>query len=114
MTVTVWHNPRCSKSRGVLELLAERGVTPAIVRYLETSPSREELVEALRVLGTEDPRAITRVNEPLYQELSLAEASPEALLTALAENPTLIERPIVFVADKAVVARPPELVLDLL
>jgi len=97
-----------------LELLAEHGITPAVVRYLEESPSRAEIVEALRLLGTDDPRVITRTNEPLYRELNLEAASPDDMLTALAENPGLIERPIVFAGDKAVVARPPERVLDLL
>ncbi|MGH3430034.1 MAG: arsenate reductase (glutaredoxin) [Mycobacteriales bacterium] len=114
MDVTVWHNSRCSKSRGVLELLAEHGVTPTVVRYLEEPPSRAELTDALRRLGTEDPRAITRTGEPLFRELNLEDATPDQLLTVLTENPVLIERPIVFVGDNAVVARPPERVLDLL
>ncbi|HWN34461.1 MAG TPA: arsenate reductase (glutaredoxin) [Pseudonocardia sp.] len=112
--VTVWHNPRCSKSRGALALLAERGIDPDVVRYLDAAPSRAELVDVLRRLGTEDPMAIVRTGEARYRELSLAGADRDTLLDALAANPILIERPIVLVGDRAVVARPPERALDLL
>lgn len=112
--VTVWHNPRCSKSRGALALLAERGIDPDVVRYLDAAPSRAELVDVLRRLGTEDPMAIVRTGEARYRELGLAGADRDTLLDALAANPILIERPIVLVGDRAVVARPPERALDLL
>jgi arsenate reductase len=112
--VTIWHNPRCSKSRGALDLLAEAGVTPVVVRYLDTPPTRAELVDVLRKLGTDDPRTITRTGEQAYRERDLAGADRETLLDALAEEPSLIERPIVQIGDRAVVARPPELVRDLL
>jgi arsenate reductase (glutaredoxin) len=113
-SVTVWHNPRCSKSRGALALLAERGVEPEVVRYLDTAPSRADLVDVLRRLGTEDPLVITRTGEARYRELALAGADPDTLLDALAANPILIERPIVLAGDRAVVARPPERALELL
>lgn len=113
-SVTIWHNPRCSKSRGALALLADSGLDPQVVRYLDEAPSRAELAEVLRKLDTDDPRAITRTGEARYRELGLADAGPEELLDALAANPVLIERPIVFVGDHAVVARPPERLLDLL
>jgi arsenate reductase len=112
--VTIWHNPRCSKSRGALEILAGRGVEPEVVRYLEIAPTRAELEEVLRRLGTDDPRVITRAGEDRYHELRLAEADRETLLDALVANPVLIERPIVLIGDRAVVARPPERVLELL
>jgi arsenate reductase len=111
--VTIWHNPRCSKSRGALALLAELGVEPSVVRYLDVAPSRAELEDVLRRLGTEDPRAIIRTGEPAYRELGLADAGRDALLDALAAHPVLIERPIVLAGDRAVVARPPERVHDL-
>lgn len=114
MDVTVWHNPRCSKSRGALALLEERGIDPTVVRYLEDAPSRAELEHVLRLLGTDDPREITRTGEARYRELGLREADRDTLLDALAANPVLIERPIVLLADRAVVARPPERVLELL
>jgi arsenate reductase (glutaredoxin) len=113
-SVTVWHNPRCSKSRGALALLAERGIDPQVVRYLDAAPSRDELVDVLRRLGTDDPRAIVRKGEARYRELGLAGADRDSLLDALAANPILIERPIVLVGERAVVARPPERALDLL
>jgi arsenate reductase len=113
-SVTVWHNPRCSKSRGALALLAERGVDPEVVRYLDMAPSRAELVDVLRRLGSDDPLAITRTGEARYRELGLAGADRDTLLDALAANPILIERPIVLVGDRAVVARPPERALELL
>lgn len=109
----VWHNPRCSKSRGVLEVLAEAGVTPEVVRYLDTPPSRSEIEEVLRLLGTEDPAAIVRTGEAAYRELGLAGADRDTLLDALAAHPSLIERPIVVDGDRAVLARPPERVREL-
>ena len=112
--MTVWHNPRCSKSRGALALLEERGIDPTVVRYLEDTPSRAELEHVLRLLGTDDPREITRTGEARYRELGLRDADRDTLLDALAANPVLIERPIVLMGDRAVVARPPERVLELL
>ena len=112
--VTIWHNPRCSKSRGAMAILAERGIDAGVVRYLDAAPSRPELEDVLRRLGTDDPRAIVRTGEGVYRELGLADADRDTLLDALAAHPILIERPIVVVGDRAVVARPPERVLDLL
>ncbi|HEY7857579.1 MAG TPA: arsenate reductase (glutaredoxin) [Candidatus Nanopelagicales bacterium] len=112
--VTVWFNPRCSKCVGAEELLAAHGVPAHKVHYLDDPPSRAELERVLTLLGTSDPRAMMRTAEPLYRELGLAEASDAALLDAMAEHPVLIERPIVIRGDRAVVARPPELLLALL
>lgn len=112
--VTIWHNPRCMKSRGALTLLEERGVTPQIRRYLDDAPSRAELEQVLTLLGTDDPLAITRTGEALFRELGLKGADRDTLLDALAEHPKLIERPIVIRGAHAVVARPPELAVDLL
>lgn len=111
--VTIWHNPRCSKSRGALALLGERGVDPTVLRYLDDAPSRAELERVLQLLGTDDPRAITRTAERLYRELGLAGADRDTLLDALAAHPALIERPIVIRGDRAVVGRPPERVDEL-
>lgn len=113
-TVTIWHNPRCSKSRAALDLLAERGIEPGVVRYLDDAPDRADLEDVLRRLGTDDPREIIRTGEPRYRELGLAEADRDALLNALVANPILIERPIVLLGERAVIGRPPERVLDLL
>lgn len=111
--VTIWHNPRCSKSRGALALLTDRGVDPSVLRYLDDAPSRTDLERVLRLLGTDDPRSITRTGERLYRELGLADADRDALLDALAAHPALIERPIVIRGDRAVLARPPERVAEL-
>ena len=110
-----FHNPRCSKSRGALELLRERGVEPDIVAYLDTPPSPAELRELLRKLGL-PARALLRTGEPEYRELGLDDESlPEArLVEAMSEHPRLIERPLFVVGDRAVIGRPPERVLDLL
>ena len=110
----MWFNPSCSKSRGARDLLAERGVAARFVEYLQDAPSRSELERVLALLGTDDPLVITRTGEPRFAELALAGASRDRLLDALAANPILIERPIVIRGDRAVVARPPEKLLELL
>jgi arsenate reductase len=112
---TVWFNPGCSKCRGARELLEERGVDATYVRYLEDAPPRAELERVMRLLGIDDPRAMMRTGEPVYAELGLdAVDDRDRLLDAMVEHPILIERPIVVVGDRAVIARPPELVLKLL
>ncbi len=112
--LTVWFNPDCSKCRTAHGILAERGVTADYVRYLEEAPTRADLERVLALLATDDPQAITRTGEPLYAELGLEGAGRDALLDALAAHPILIERPIAIRGDRAVVARPPERILDLL
>ena len=111
----LYHNPRCSKSRGALELLEARGLEPRVVRYLDTPPSAAELRELLAKLGY-GARQLLRSGEEEYQTLGLADPAldDEALIAAMAEHPRLIERPILVVGDKAVVGRPPERVLELL
>jgi arsenate reductase len=102
----VYFNPSCSKSREARALLEARGV-PAVYReYLTSPPTRAELERVLALLGTSDPRTIMRTGEPLYAELALASATPDALLEALVAHPRLIERPIVILGDRAVIARP--------
>ena len=112
--VTVWFNPRCSKCRTTQGILAEHGVEADYVRYLETAPSRDELQAVLKMLGTDDPMAIVRTGEDRWKELGVDRTDREAVLDALADNPILIERPIVIRDGRAVVARPPEKVLELL
>ncbi len=112
--VVVWHNPRCSKSRSACTLLDERDLDVTLVRYLETPPSRAEIERVLALLGSHDPRLMMRTSEPLYRELGLAGADRGELLDAMAAHPILIERPIVIRGDAAVVARPPERLLDLI
>jgi arsenate reductase len=113
--ISIFHNPRCSKSRGALELLEERGIQPTIVRYLETPPSAAELKALLGKLGI-GARQLLRTGEDEYKELDLANPAlgDDQLIAAMAEHPKLIERPIVIVGDKAVIGRPPEKVLEIL
>lgn len=112
--VQIWFNPRCSKCRGADELLAAYGVAAEKIDYLDDPPPRAELVRVLGLLGAEDPRAMMRTQEPLYAELGLDAADDDALIDAMAQYPELIERPIVIRDDRAIVARPPELLLSLL
>ena len=112
--VVVWYNPRCSKCRGAEELLAAYGVPARRVLYLDDPPAREEITRVLTLLGATDPRALMRTGEPRYRELGLAEATADQLVEAMAQHPELIERPVVIWADRAVIARPPELLMPLL
>jgi arsenate reductase len=112
--VCVFFNPSCSKCRGARDLLEERGVDAQYYRYLDERPDRSELERVLRLLGTDDPRQMMRTGEPVYRELGLDGADREALLDAMVAHPILIERPIVIRGDRAVIARPPEKLLDLL
>ena len=114
MGTSVFFNPECSNCRTAAAILEERGVDADYVRYLETAPSRADLEDVLVKLGTDDPRDIVRSKEPIYAELSLDTADRDQLLDAMAEHPILIQRPIVIHGDRAVVARPPERLLELL
>ena len=107
MNVTLYHNPRCSKSRETLALLEARGIQPTIIEYLKTPPSRAELETLLRRLGI-GARALVRDKEAVWAELGLAEERDEArILDALLAHPVLIERPIVVCGERAVIGRPP-------
>jgi arsenate reductase len=114
MGTSVFFNPECSNCRTAAAILEERGVDADYIRYLETAPTRADLEDVLKKLGTDDPRDIVREKESVYQELNLAEADREQLLDAMVANPILIQRPIVIHGDRAVVARPPERLLELL
>lgn len=115
MVTTIYHNPRCSKSRQTLALLEERGISPRIVEYLKTPPSAAELKTILKRLGL-SPRNLMRKGEPLYAELGLKDRDldDDALIALMAANPMLIERPIVVSGGKAAIGRPPEAVLEIL
>lgn len=115
MNVRIYHNSRCSKSRGTLELLQARGLRPEVVNYLDTPPSVDELRALLRLLGM-TPRELLRTGEPEYQELGLADPTLDdaAILKAMTAHPKLIERPIVVANGKAAIGRPPEAVLGIL
>jgi arsenate reductase len=112
--VSVWYNPRCSKCRGAEELLAAYGVPAQRVLYLDTPPSAAEIARVLALLGSSDPRDLIRTSEARYVELGLATASADELVDAMTRYPELIQRPVVIWPDRAVIARPPELLLPLL
>lgn len=108
----LWTNPSCSKSNATERLVGGLGLEVSSRRYLVDSPTRAELEDVLRKLGTDDPRTITRTHEPAYE--GLEDADRDALLDALAAHPELIERPIAIKGDRAVVCRPPERLRELL
>ncbi|MEN2505641.1 arsenate reductase (glutaredoxin) [Stutzerimonas stutzeri] len=113
--LTLYHNPRCSKSRGALELLAQRGLTPKVINYLETPPSAEELQRIIARLGI-PARQLLRSGEEEYKTLGLADPSlsDRQLIEAMVAHPKLIERPILIAGEAAVIGRPPEKVLEIL
>lgn len=113
--LTLYHNPRCSKSRSALQLLEERGLTPSIVRYLETPFNAVQLQALLNKLAI-SPRQLLRTSEDEYKTLGLSDPqlSDAQLIEAMVSQPKLIERPILVVGDKAVVGRPPEKILEIL
>ncbi len=115
MSITIYHNPRCSKSREALQLLKDRQLEPAVVEYLKTPPDAATLRQLLDMLGL-PPRELMRRKEKLYKALGLDDPglSDEALIAAMVANPVLIERPIVVTGGKAALGRPPQQVLDIL
>ncbi len=115
MTVTIYHNPRCSKSRATLAILQDQGVEHTVIRYLETPPSAGELDRVLTYLGLE-PRELIRKGEPEYREQGLDNPalSRTELIAAMVKTPKLIERPVVIKDDKATIGRPPESILNIL
>jgi arsenate reductase (glutaredoxin) len=114
-SVTIYHNPRCTKSRETLQLLRDKGVEPSVVEYLKTPPDEATLEKLLKMLGIE-PAELLRKKEPAYAELGLEKklGDRKALVRAMVENPVLIERPIVVKDGKARIGRPPEKVLEIL
>lgn len=113
LNATIYHNPRCSTSRNTLKLLQEAGIEPTVVKYLDTPPSRDELTKLLADAGLRPSEAI-RTKEALYKELELAGASEDDLLTAMVDNPILIERPLVVTDKGTVLARPVDRVRDII
>jgi arsenate reductase (glutaredoxin) len=115
MTVTIYHNPRCSKSRQTLALIEDKGIAPKVVDYLKAPPTVTELKNVLKKLGLR-ARDIVRKGEARYAELGLKErdVGDDELLALMVANPILIERPIVVSGEKAAIGRPPEAVLDIL
>ena len=115
MPVTILHNPRCSKSRQSLELLKNNGVDAQVILYLEDPPTSSEIKNILKKLNL-SPLEVLRRGETRFKELaiSLEDIDDDQLITLMAENPILIERPIIFNETKAVIGRPPENTLDMI
>jgi arsenate reductase (glutaredoxin) len=115
MTVKIYHNPRCSKSRQTLQLLQDKGIKPEIIDYLKAPPTAAELIDLLGKLGME-PREVMRKGESEYKSNNLAnpDLTRETLIASIANNPILLERPIVVANNKAVIGRPPENILTIL
>ena len=111
----IFHNPRCSKSRAAMELLTEKGIKTDVVKYLDTPPDRETIVNVLDLLGLE-PRELMRKGEAEYTENNLSDESlsRDQLIDALLAYPKLIERPIVIANGKAAIGRPLENIIDIL
>lgn len=114
MSVTIWHNPRCSKSRATLALLEARGIEPEVRLYLKTPPAPAEILEVSRMLGRR-PIDFARRGEAAFAEHGLSAEMPDAeVAEVMAANPILIERPIVIANGTAAIGRPPEAVLEIL
>lgn len=112
--ITIWHNPRCSKSRNALNLLEEKNIDANVVKYLDETPSKDELKDILNKLNM-TAKELMRKGEEVYKELDLKnETNEEKLLDAMIENPKLIERPVIIRGNKAVIARPIENLEELL
>jgi arsenate reductase len=112
--ITIYHNPRCSKSRQALQMLRDRGIEPLVVEYLKQPLNEQQLKRLLKQLGI-TPRELLRKKEAEYRALGLddSELSSDMLVKAMVEHPILIERPIVVADGKAVLGRPPEAVLEM-
>ena len=114
MAPQIYFNPSCSKCRSALSLLSEHDVDVDVVRYVDQPPTRADLERLMRLLGIDDPRRMMRTGESVYADLGLADRAGDDLLDALTAHPILLERPIFVAGDRAVIARPPERVLELL
>ena len=115
MTVTVYHNPPCSKSRAAMEYLEENGIEAEVVKYMDSPPDANDIKELLSMLGM-SPRELMRKHEKVFKDAGLDDPTftDDELIEAMAQCPSLIERPIVVNNGKAVLARPPETVQDIL
>ena len=113
--ISIYHNPRCSKSRQTLQLLQEKGIEPDVVLYLENAPDVATVKSLLNMLNL-SPRELMRKGEAEYKDnnLSNESLSDDELIAAIAEYPRLLERPIVVTNGKAAIGRPPESVLEIL
>ena len=112
--VTIWHNPRCSKSREAMGILEENGCEIEVIKYLDSKPNEQEIKNILNILGLK-ARELMRTKEDIYKELNLKEEQDEVkLIQAMAENQKLIERPIIIKDSKAIIGRPSSIISDFL
>jgi len=112
--ITIWHNPRCSKSREAMSILEQNNCEAEVVKYLETNPNETQIKTLLKMLGV-TPRELMRQKEDIYKELRLKEENDEQkLIEAMANNPKLIERPILIKDNKAIIGRPTSLITEFL
>ncbi|MCB4752474.1 MAG: arsenate reductase (glutaredoxin) [Sulfurovum sp.] len=112
--ITIWHNPRCSKSRNAVNLLEEKGIEAEVIQYLDTPPSKEEIKKVLKILNI-SAQELMRNKETIYKELGLKDIKDEErLIEMMAKYPKLIERPIVIKGGKATIGRPIEKIIELL
>jgi arsenate reductase (glutaredoxin) len=112
--ITIWHNPRCSKSRNALTLLEEKDINPKVIKYLDETPNEKDIKTVLKLLGI-SAKELLRKGEDIYKELNLKNIDDEnSLIKVMVEYPRLIERPIIIKGDKAVIARPIENLEELL
>ena len=114
MPARIYFNPSCSKCRTAASILEEHEVQADILRYLDEPPTVADLQRLMTLLGIDDPRAMMRTGEPVYAELALDDQTGDGLLEAIARHPILLERPIFVVGERAVIARPPERILEFL
>lgn len=112
--ITIWHNPKCSKSREAMEILQGNNCEAEVVKYLEEKPDAKKIKAILKMLGI-TPRELMRTKEDIYKELNLNdEKSDEALIEAMAKHPKLIERPIIIKGERAIIGRPTERIAEFL
>ncbi len=112
--ITIWHNPRCSKSREAMAILEENNCETEVIKYLETTPTKDEITTALTMLGM-TPQELMRKKEDIYKELNLKdEYDYDKLVDAMVENPKLIERPVIFKGNQAIIGRPTESIVKFL
>jgi len=113
-SIKIWHNPRCSKSREAMSILETKGCESDVVKYLEVTPTIDEIKTTLKMLGV-SARGLMRIKEDVYKELNLAnETNEEKLIEAMAQNPKLIERPVLFKNGKAIIGRPTSIIAEFL
>ena len=106
--LTIWHNPKCSKSREAMSILEDNSCETTVVKYLETTPTKDEITTALTMLGM-NPKELMRTKEDIYKELNLADEDDyDKLVDAMVANPKLIERPVIFKGNQAIIGRPTE------